>query len=220
MAVAVVTDHGDLILEDDRRLCLAGLRTAAPIDAADARSGIKRVLDGLIGGRPVRFTVDASAPYDRYGCLRAAVRTSDHQSLQHALLARGLAAVRVLPENVWAIDAMLAVEDEARRAGRGMWSMPDTRPKAAGDLDGLIGTTQIVEGRVRRVSDNDRYVYLNFGTDWRTDFTVRLNRALIESGDLDVAGLEGKTLRVRGFVQEARGPLIDISHLAQIEILP
>ena len=220
VAIAAVTVHGDLVLADDRRLCLAGLRIVSPIDTDGAGAEVRRVIEGLIGGRPVRFASDSSAPHDRYGCLRAMVWTSDGRSLQHALLERGLAMVRILPETVWAVEAMLAVEDQARRARRGLWSRRGAGPKAADDLDGLIGTVQIVEGRVRRVSDNDRYAYLNFGVDWRTDFTVRLDRRLVESGDLDVTGLEGKTLRVRGFVQEARGPLIDISHPAQIEILP
>ncbi len=218
VAVAAITRHGDIVLKDDRRLCLAGLRV--PVDRDGAGAEVRRALDGLIGGRSVRFASDSSAPYDRYGCLTATVWTADGRSLQHALLERGLAMVRILPDSVRGLDAMLAVEDRARRARRGVWSRRGAQPRAADDLDGLIGTVQIVEGRVRRVSDNERYAYLNFGADWRTDFTVRLDRTLIESGGLDLAGLEGKTLRVRGLVQEARGPLIDISHLAQIEILP
>ncbi len=94
------------------------------------------------------------------------------------------------------------------------------RPKPADDLSAWVGTRQLVEGRVRRVSETDRYVYLNFGIDWRTDFTTRLDRKMIKSAGFDVTALRGKKLRVRGVLVESRGPLIDIAHLKQIEFLP
>ena len=88
------------------------------------------------------------------------------------------------------------------------------------DLSHRIGERQLIEGRVRRVSDNDRYVYLNFGSDWRTDFTIRLDRKMIDTAGFDISRLAGTRLRARGVLQESRGPLMDIMHLQQIELLP
>jgi hypothetical protein len=154
--------------------------------------------------------------------MRAAVDSADGVPLQHTLLAAGWAAVDPLSalDSGDSIDRMLALEDHARQAGLGIWQDLDVLPDKAADLAARIGTRQIVEGRVRRVSSNKRYVYLNFGVDWRTDFTVRLDQTMIESAAFDAADVDGRRLRVRGVLEEARGPLMTISHLKQIEFLP
>ena len=73
-----------------------------------------------------------------------------------------------------------------------------------------------------RVAPTERYVYLNFGADWRS----RLHRARAapelagELAGLDLAGLAGRMVEVRGVVLEAGGPLIELSHPEQIQVLP
>ncbi|MEZ5934892.1 MAG: thermonuclease family protein [Alphaproteobacteria bacterium] len=168
------------------------------------------------------YRVGQPAKRDRYGCRLAIVETAEGLSLQQALIEQGWAAVDPLsaPGGSDDIDAMLALESRARQAGRGIWKDRQVRPKKAGELNGLIGTRQLVEGRVLRVFSNDRHVYLNFGADWRTDFTVRLDRKMIEAAAFNAADFDGKLLRIRGVLEEARGPLIAIQHPKQIEFLP
>lgn len=93
-------------------------------------------------------------------------------------------------------------------------------PKLVAEADKSIGRFTLLEGKVLHMSSNDRYTYLNFGRNWRTDFTIRIRQRLLGEGGLETEGLSGKIIRVRGFVQEARDPLIDITHLKQIEIIP
>ncbi|MGI9437757.1 MAG: thermonuclease family protein [Geminicoccaceae bacterium] len=181
---------------------------------------LKAAIMGLIGDDQVEIEPDPVIPYDRYGCLRARVRMTAGQWLGRSIVEQGLALVRPAPGSNGAIDDLLMLEDEARSAARGLWQTVDARPKSADALDHRIGTNEIVEGRVTRVSSNDRYVYLNFGADWRTDFTIRLDQRMVAAEELDVRRFEGKKLRVRGFIQEARGPLIDIVNPKQIEVLP
>jgi hypothetical protein len=214
LAVQEVRASGALVLRDGRALCLAGI--VAP-EGTDWWAGWLAVIDGN------RFfhRHDAAAKRDRYGCVLAEVETADGLTLQEAFLTAGWAVVdpqSVVDDEV-ALDAWLDAEDEARRRGRGLWQVPKNRAKAADDLEGWIGTRQLVEGRVRRVSVNDRYVYLNFGADWRTDFTARLERKMTDRLGVDVDELRGKALRVRGVLEESRGPLIHISHIKQIEYL-
>ena len=88
----------------------------------------------------------------------------------------------------------------------------------------LAGAFQIVRGEVRRVAPVRDYVYLNFGADWRRDFTVRIRRQELEArfarSGTDALALAGHRVEVRGFVLEAGGPLIEVSHPEQIEVLP
>lgn len=193
---------------------LAGI--AAPAET-DWEAGWLAVMDGdrfFHGG-------DAEAKRDRYGCVLADVENGDGVALQQALLAAGWAVVdpQSVGDDEVALDVWLAAEDEARRKGRGLWQVAKKRPRAADDLEDWIGTRQLVEGRVRRVSVNKRYVYLNFGADWQTDFTARLERKMADRLGVDVDGLRGKALRIRGVLEESRGPLIHISHIKQIEYL-
>ena len=58
--------------------------------------------------------------------------------------------------------------------------------------------------------------------DWRTDFTVEIEgrdrKRFIEAG-LDPASLQGRRIRVRGWVDWRNGPMIQATHPEQIEIL-
>ena len=185
-------------------------------------AALRTALDALIGGQPVRIEEQPPPFHDRYGCLVAHIVTADGQSLQSELLATGLAMVKIAPSSTPSnvMDAWLALEAEARQEKLGIWRDHETLPKGPADANVHIGGMGLIEGRVVRVSSNDRYVYLNFGQDWRSDFTVRLRQKLLKKNGIEPGLFDGRTLRVRGFVQEARGPLIDVSHLKQIEVIP
>jgi micrococcal nuclease len=75
---------------------------------------------------------------------------------------------------------------------------------------------------VLRVAPTESHTYLNFGADWRADFTVRVRRTELEGAlaGLDLEGLGGRLVEVRGVVLEAGGPLIELSHPEQLQVLP
>lgn len=215
-------EHGTLVLVDGNIRCLAGIWVPAPYASKGQAPAWRSAWHGIIEDGLFFRRDEQPLEHDRYGCPVARLVTEDGASLEQALVKAGWAAVdpSSMTGDEHEIDAMLAVEDKARRDGRGIWKHAAAWPKKADDVSTEIGLRQIVEGRVRRVSENDRYLYLNFGADWRTDFTVRLGQKMISSVGLDAAAFDGKRLRVRGVLQESRGPLIDISSLQQIEFLP
>jgi micrococcal nuclease len=65
-------------------------------------------------------------------------------------------------------------------------------------------------------------VFLDFGEDWRNDFAVAIAnrdlRTFVEAG-LDPERLGGATVRIRGWIDRRRGPVIDVSHPEQIEVI-
>jgi endonuclease YncB( thermonuclease family) len=220
-AVADVLAGDRLALADGRTVRLAGIRLPAG-DAALAAQA-RALLAKLLADRPVLLGTTA-APIDRYGDLIAEVEREDGQWLQGALLEQGLAMVETRPGEAERAAAMLALERTARERRRGLWADPDFAPRDAARLADAIGGFQIVQGRVRRVAPTKDYVYLNFGADWRSDFTIRVRRADLdgrfEQAGLDIMALAGRRIEVRGFVLEAGGPLIELSHPEQIQILP
>jgi endonuclease YncB( thermonuclease family) len=221
LAVARVLAGDRLELADGRRVRLAGIRVpptlAGPLEPAEA------ALAGLVADRAVRLGT-TPAPLDRYGDMVAQVERADGLWLQGALLERGLVQVRTTPDEVARAAAMLALEQAARAAGRGLWRQPAFRPRQADQLADAIGSFQIVQGRILRVAPTEDYIYLNFGRDWRSDFTLRVRRAELDAdfqrSPVDVLTLAGRRVEVRGFVLDAGGPLIELSHPEQIQVLP
>lgn len=222
VAVARVLAGNLLELADGRTVRLAGIRTA-PLrpDQGDDHfaQAAQAALEGLIGTHAVRLGT-SEAPLDRYGRLVAQVETSQGVWLQGALLEQGLAQLQTRPNEVVRASEMAQLERDARVARRGLWGEPDLSPRDADNVAGQTGSFQVVQGRVVRIAPTDRFVYLNFGKDWRTDFTLRVQRKSFERFGLAEEDLEGRRIEVRGFVLDAGGPLIDVSHPEQIETLP
>lgn len=89
-----------------------------------------------------------------------------------------------------------------------------------------MGQFVVITGLVASVGDRKRRLYLNFGQNWEQDFTV----SVVKSGRgafkerkagalARLQALTGKTVRVRGVLEQRQGPLIRLADEAQIEIL-
>lgn len=220
LPIADVPAGDRLLLEDGRTVRLAGIRL--PADEASSRRA-RATVRALVAHRPVRLGI-GEIETDRYGRTVAQVERADGLWLQGALLEQGLALVQTRPGETAQADRMLEQERQARARGQGVWADSAAGPHEAAAAHRHVGSFQIIRGTVVRVAPTERYVYLNFGQDWRSDFTVRLHRAELDASyerfGPDVGALAGRRIEVRGLVLEAGGPLIDISHPEQIEILP
>ena len=133
-----------------------------------------------------------------------------------------MARVRTQPDNRVLAAEMLAVEGEARDAGRGLWRDPFYAVRSPEEVARHIDSVQVVEGRVANTARVKSRVYLNFGADWRTDFTVTFSTRLLRKFDeagLDPLALKDRVIRVRGWIDDYNGPMIEITHPEQIEVV-
>lgn len=90
-------------------------------------------------------------------------------------------------------------------------------------LGRLIHSYQLVEGTVAAVGEGGGRLYLNFTSDWRSDFTISVERkdaSAFAAAGIDLKNLAGTRLRARGFLAWRNGPMIEASHPDQIELLP
>jgi endonuclease YncB( thermonuclease family) len=211
--VTAVRDGGTLMLDDGRELRLAG------IEIAPGRSATLRT---LAEGRTLRLE-RLGAETDRYGRLVAFAALPDDRSLQQILLEQGLARVSARIGDKACADKLLAAESGARQARRGLWADPNFAPLSSENLSGLEaarGRFALVEGRVLSVRESGATIYLNFGRRWTRDFTVtvfkREQRTFAGDG-LDLKQLEGRRIRVRGWVEKRGGPVIEAAVPEQIE---
>ena len=229
--VVEVIDGDTLVLEDGRQVRLTGIQapklalgradfSAWPL-AEEARAG----LAALVLGRTV-FLSYGGRRVDRHGRALAQLYLTPLPApetwVQGALLERGLARVYSFADNRALVAEMLTRERAARAAGRGIWGEPFYRIRRPEAALGDVGSFQIVEGVVREVSVIRGRVYLNYGDDWRSDFTVSLAPAVrrrFEAEGIDPAAYQGRRLRVRGWIKSFNGPRIDATHPEQIEVL-
>lgn len=226
-AVASVVDGDTLVLKDGSQVRLVGIQApklplgrpnfpAWPL-AEDAKAALERLVEGK--SVDLRY---GGARRDRHGRHLAQLYTPDGTWVQGALLAGGFARVYSFPDNRAVVGEMLALEGQARAHRRGIWADPFYRVLTPDEAGRYLDTFQLVEGKVQNVAVVRGRAYLNFGADWRTDFTVAIEpadmRAFRDAG-LDPRALEGRRVRVRGWLKSMNGPMIQVTHPEQVEIL-
>ncbi|MEQ1866216.1 MAG: thermonuclease family protein [Micropepsaceae bacterium] len=226
--VSTVTDGAQLTLVDGRHVRLAAVLTPmrsfgrSNVEDQPLAEEARARLSALVLNRKVGLAFDERGT-DRHGDVLAYVRLDDRQAwLQALLVSDGFARVHAPADSRKCASALLALEDRARQAKRGLWARPFYRVRRPGDLDGDIGTFQIVEGTIVDVVERRDRIYLNFGTDYRTDFTVtiapRIAKRLRKDG-VDPLTWKARTVRVRGWISLLNGPEIELAHREQVEFL-
>ena len=228
-AEVVAVPAGDLlILSDGRTVRLAGIEAPKRVTGREGpevrplSDAARAALADRVLGRAVGLAL-ADPPVDRWGRLRAhAVVADGRRWVQAALVEAGFARVAADPGSAAAARRLLALEAAARAARRGIWAEPFYALRRPIETPGYVDTFQIVEGEVREVSvARSGRIYLNFGADWRTDFTVAVDRQArpaFAGAGIDPAALAGRPVRVRGWIYAFDGPRIDLAAPWQIEL--
>ncbi|HVI53147.1 MAG TPA: thermonuclease family protein [Candidatus Sulfotelmatobacter sp.] len=222
--VKALAPDGVLTLEDGRMVKLAGIELPRPLlngkGAArpQAQDDAGKLLAALTAGQPLILSGEAGP--DRWNRLPLQAATASGQWLQAELLSRGLA--RVVPEadqNDNLLDRLLAAENSARRAHLGLWADQAFRVKAPDEAGQWLDSFQVFEGRVASANLARGYVYVNFGKDRRQDLSLKIPRGVRKALPGDPLGLAGRQVRVRGWIGKGVGPMIEIRHRRQIELL-
>ena len=226
-SVMRVTDGDTLVLENGERVRLLGINAPELYPQAEEGAETARQrLQQLVKGKRVALRF-SRRQRDRHGRLLAHICRADGVWLQRSLLTKGWVWVYTLGDNApHYAEALLAYEQQARAVGRGLWRLPAYQRGrfiiTAEEARQHIGRFRLVEGKVVAVTKHRDTVYVNFGDDWRQDFTIRIKAKALKRFQAD--GVEPTTwaaayLRVRGWIKGLNGALIDASHAQQIEHL-
>jgi len=136
------------------------------------------------------------------------------------LLEEGLAVIYTFPPNVKHTDLFVSLQKKARDAKSGIWKEGVT--VSADKAKNYIGQIKTVYGRVVNVRQSPKAVYLNFGKDWQSDFTVVIFRKDLSLSDKERFRpkelYQGKNVSVTGRIREFKGPEIIVRHPSSIEI--
>ncbi len=162
---------------------------------------------------------------DRHGRLLAHLKTTDGVWLQGMMLSLGMARVYSLPDNRQLVREMLTQETQARLKKLGIWDHSFYAVRTPQETAALVGRFEVIEGKVLHTTKVKNIIHLNFGEDWRTDFTLSIEKKNWKIFKESTPNLEsllsltGKNIRVRGWLKDNSGPSLGITHPEQIEIL-
>ena len=194
-----------------------------PAGAGEVKPADVRLLEGAAPfvatflARPtLRYEPDPPR-LDRHG-RRLAHVFSGPLWLQRELVARGLAIAAPPLVSREHTLALMRLERRARLSEPGLWARTDARPVPAERARTALDRFAIVEGRVLSVARGFRSNFVNFGEDWREDFTIYLKRGRI-SRAFPPEVLEGQRVRVRGWVFYSNGPAIELADPIYLEPL-
>ncbi len=182
--------------------------------------------------------VAAEATVDRFGRRPVYLFAENHTGrhwLQRKLVEGGLALVhphraqgpkraRGMAEKIEnCLVVLFEAEKRARIQGAGIWQELTHAVMKSDDNNWRtrVDSYRIVEGRVRSVGQTGARIYLNFGTNWREDFTVivaKRNVKRFKKTIEELKAVSGQEISVRGWVTSDRGPLIEVYYPGQIEL--
>lgn len=216
---------GDRFIDGDQEYLLADIIAPSAFKLSDgaatyfrqSESALNRLLSGAV------IEPENAGPATRWGGrVVYARRRGEQKTLQEGLVAAGAVRVEPQTDNLEFIAQLLALEQIARNERRGLWALRDYRVIDAADATPAIGAFHLIEGIVTGAEKVKSRFYLNFGSDYLTDFTAGARGALYRKwskSGLDLATLKDAPIRVRGFVANINGPSIDLTHVKQVEIL-
>ncbi len=179
----------------------------------------KELNRGLVEGKEVRLEFDI-VRVDKYGRWLAYVFIDDRM-VNEELLRQGYASLYTYPPNVKYVDRLVAAQREARQKKRGLWEIYEIiTPEQAGQHIGEFAT---VKGRVVGSYQSSKVTFLNFGENWREDFTAVIFTSNLNQfkklGIEPVNYYKDKQVEVVGKIKFYNGPEIVINHPSQIKVV-
>jgi len=217
-AVRKVIDGDTIVVGGDERIRYLGID--APEIGEPFYEQAKGFQERVVLGSQVRILPCREEPQDSYGRTLAFVHKGT-VDVGEQLLRQGLARTLFIgPCGRAVAKAYSKVERGAFRAALGIWSAQDPRKIADAEAARYIGCLMSVTGRVAEVHEGPRAFHLNFGQDYRTDFTAVIFRKnlsqLIKEGLYPMTEYEGKSVEVTGMLKEYNGPEIIIESVDQL----
>ena len=219
-------------MKDGKIVELLGVNYPAGRDGApsDIALAAKQRLDALLkDGTEVSIFQSFNAKTGRANrmghVLAHLARKQDDLWINGELVDGGFARVLTTASNPEMAEQLYALEQQARATGKGLWnSSSPVRLMTVDEIERASpgGDIFVIEGTVNRAATSNNNLYLNFGSDWKKDFTVQitpaLRKALARKG-IDAMALGGQRLRVRGWVRSWNGPFMELEAPERLEIV-
>ncbi len=213
---------------DDRNVyALSGIEVPNAITGkTDITLEASKTLGLLIEGKDLKLYVTKNKEKGRLNRMNQMVVQAelkqDHIWVEGEMLAAGLARVRTTPSNPELAEQMYKAESYARDNKKGLWANSQLQVLTPETVTGHENAFEIVEGTPKAAAVTNNMIFLNYGNDYKQDFTVGIPtnlRTTFAKRGINPLQLAHTKIRVRGWVQSYNGDFIEIDHPEQIEIL-
>ena len=235
VTITKIDDHGVLFLDDARRLKFADVFFPLNKETGTLSSQTLLGMRQMIAGQEIRIL--ASGPTDRYGrepvFLYAKNASAEPNLAQETLIRSQSAAYMPDPQlrktfvsncefdqiktDLIAIASKKPTFGSGRRAG-----IAPVLSANSQRLWGLEGEFVIIQGTGTEVRRTKRGISINFGDDWKKDFTAYLSPLVSKTFENNAnlnSNLTGQQVQLRGFLDLYYGPSMRIDYLTQMEML-
>ena len=219
--------EADLIItKSNDRIALYGVRLVQEAQNAALYRKAQQYMQEALGTSS--FTLDSQAFRDlgmtenRYDDLLGRILLSDGGWLQEQLIARGYGIWSGAPGYPSELrERLVRAERGAALEKLGIWRKLQIINANQPGRQYWDGQFIVARGVVRDVFRGASATYLNFGEDWRKDFTVAIparSRKKFRLGDWTIADLKNRSITVRGLVRFYNGPYLELDFPEQLEI--
>lgn len=140
-------------------------------------------------------------------------RADDNAWVQGTMLLNGYATIRPSAINVEMAAEMIDLEQKAQKAQTGLWKDSAYETYTSENAEKAIKSWAVIEGTIKASAIIRNTVYLNFGDNWKTDFTTGLEskvRREMAKHNIDPLSLTHTNVRVYGWVEDRNGPYISL----------
>ncbi|MDF2367061.1 hypothetical protein [Sneathiella sp.] len=219
--------EADLIVtKNNDRIALYGVRLVEEAQDPTLYRKAQRFLRQSF--EPPSFRLDVQAfresgsAQNRYGDLHGKILLADGTWLQERLIAQGYGVWSGAPDYPPALrQRLVQAETGAAIEKLGIWRHIRIVNANQPARQFWNGQFIVAKGLVREVFRGASATYLNFGEDWRNDFTVAIpsrSRKKFEREDWKIADLKNRSVTVRGAVRFYNGPYLELDFPEQLEI--
>ena len=219
LTVVYVFDGDTVRISDGRTVRLLGIDTPEKGEpwAEEARRWLVKESMGQV------VSLAECEKKDKYGRTLAMMNSSG-KSLNLNLANAGLAVPMLIPPcGSMAAQKVLETSAEALAKRSGIYVSGQYDPLPHHKAADILGERGVVFGKVLNIHRGEKALHLNFGTDWKTDFTAVLfapAQSRYRALGLDPEDLVGKSVFVLGKIEEYYGPQIVVNGPEQILPLP
>ena len=173
----------------------------------------------LVEGKPLRLEFDLEKK-DRYGRLLAYCFVED-TFVNAKLIEEGYAVTYTKPPNIKYSDQLISLQKNAKQQNKGLWGAYETIDHS--QAHNYINQIRTVRGKIVNTYDSGKAVFLNFGTNYKEDFTVVIFysslKFFLDKGINPATFYKGKTVEVAGKIKEFNGPEIIVNTPGEIDVL-
>ncbi len=173
----------------------------------------------LTEGKFIRIEFDVEKT-DRYSRLLGYCFVGE-ELVNKKMIEEGMAVIYTKPPNIKYADLFITTQKQAHQNKKGLWGayvVVDSN-----QAHRYVNQIRTVRGKVLNTYDSGKIVFLNFGADYKTDFTVVIFKNSLEyfrQKNIDpLTFYQGKTIEVSGRIREFNGPEIIVNSPEEIEII-